>query len=239
MVPRSATGARAGGLAAVGGIVIPGIGVVVLPIWKFPGTGATSDQIGAFVTAHHAALQAMMLLYTSGVTLWLVFGACVWSHLRTRLAADSMVPACFAAGLVGFVTLLLAGFTTFDVLVYRGGEPAHARLLYDVTFGLLAMSGLPTAVSLGAFAVGAYRDHVLPRHTAHLAASSAAAHTVLLLSFIAPGGFLSLEGPVIVVIPALLWAWILATGIALIRANRPLASDVRRERTVHGASAAT
>lgn len=219
MTTGGATRVQPGGLAGVLGIAIPTVGVIVLPIWRFPPTGATNAQISAFVTKHHGPLQAMMLCYAVGVILWLVFGACLWARLREALGQDSVVPICFAAGLVGFVTLLLAGFTAFDVLVYRGGEPANARLLYDLTFGLLAMSGLPTAVSLAAFAVGTYRDGILPRYTAHLAAVCAAAHALLLLSFVAGTGFFSLEGPVIFVIPGLLWAWILATGIELIRAR--------------------
>jgi len=210
---------RPGGLAGVLGIAVPTIGVIVLPIWQFPGTGATSGQITRFVSEHHGALQAMMVLYSSGVAFWLVFGTYVFARMREAIDGGSALPTCFAAGLIGFVTLLLAGFTAFDVLVYRGGEPGNARLLYDLTFGLLAMSGVPTALSLAAFAIGAYRHGTFSRYTAHLAAAGAASHILLLASFIAGSGFLSLEGPVIIVIPAFLWAWILATGIELMTAG--------------------
>jgi len=40
---------------------------------------------------------------------------------------------------------------------------------------------------------------------------------VLLLSFVIPVGIFSLEGQVITVVPALLGAWILATGITMMR----------------------
>jgi hypothetical protein len=46
------------------------------------------------------------------------------------------------------VALLLAGFTAFFVLVYRGADVGDPRLLYDLTFGLLATSGAPTAIAL-------------------------------------------------------------------------------------------
>ena len=48
---------------------------------------------------------------------------------------------------------------------------------------------------------------------------AALAHVALLASFVVPRGFFALQGQVITVIPALLWAWILAAGVALIRAR--------------------
>ncbi len=120
-----------------------------------------------------------------------------------------------------FVTLLLAGFTCFDVLVYRDPAPAEARLLYDLTFGLLAMSGMPTAAALTAFAISVYTHRMFDRLSGHLAAAAAGAHVLLLLSFIVGSGFFSLEGAVITVVPAFLWIWIAYTGSTLTtRASR-------------------
>lgn len=199
------------------GIAIPAVGVVIYPIWLFPGTRTPGNEISSWAAANHGRLVAMMVLYTVGVTLWLVFGAAVWAFLRRRLPAASTTPTCFAAGLIGYVTLLLAGFTAFDLLLYRrhGGEAAS--LLYDLTFGLLAMSGMPTAVSLASFAAAVYGQRILPRFTAHLAAAAAVAHLLLLAAFITHDGPLSLEGFSITGIPALLWAWILVTALSMPR----------------------
>lgn len=206
---------RVARVSGVLGIVIPMVGLVVYPIWSFPDTNAGGSGIVAFVTDHQDQLKLMMALYTVGVTLWLAFGAAVWSLLRERLGT-SPLPLLFAAGSIGYVTLLLAGFTAFDVLVYRPPTAHEAQLLYDLTFGLLAMSGMPTALALGAFAAAAYgSDGLVPRATAHLAAVAAAAHVLLLLAFVVPDGPLSLEGFSITGIPALLWAWILATALTL------------------------
>jgi len=59
---------------------------------------------------------------------------------------------------------------------------------------------------------------VLPRATAHLAVVTAAAHVLLLVGFIAADGPLSLEGFSITGIPALLFAWTLATALSMPRA---------------------
>lgn len=208
-----------GGMAGVLGVLVPAIGVAIVPIWDFPGTTASASTLTAWIVSHRGPLQLMMIFYTLGVTLWVVFGAVVWTRLRSAAGPDSWIPTCFAGGLIGFTTLLLAGFTAFDILVYRRAAYGAATLLYDLTFGLLAMSGMPTAVALAAFAIGVYRWRFLPRATAHLAMLTAVAHVFLLLSFVAATGFFSLEGPVIAVIPALLWTWILNTGIALARTD--------------------
>lgn len=213
-----------GGLAGVLGVAIPLVGLAIRPIWTFPSTTASGAAVTSFVSAHTAPLQAMMLTYTVGVTLWLVFGAAVWARMRAALPGDSMLTTCFAAGLTSFVTLLLAGFTAFDILVYRTPDPSEARLLYDLTFGLLAMSGMPTAVALGAYAVATYRHHVFAPATGIVAAATAVAHVLLLLAFIVGRGFFSLQGAVIAVIPALLFLWIAQTGTTL-SSQRRSASD--------------
>jgi hypothetical protein len=155
-----------------------------------------------------------MVLNTLGVALWVVFGAGVW--LRLREGGESILSATFAFGFVSFVTLIFVGFMPFFVLAYRGGDPDDARLLYDLTFGMLALSGAPTAVALGAYCAHVWRTRRLPRWTAVLAGIGAAAHVVLLASFTVRDGFFSLEGQVITAIPATLFIWLLGTGIAML-----------------------
>jgi hypothetical protein len=206
-----------GAVAGVLGVAVPGAGMAVMPIWRFPATDSSGARISRFVLDHQSALHIVMVLNTVGVSLWLVFGAGVWLRLRRATGADSVLSTSFALGLVGFVTLIMAGFVAFLVLVYRPRSAPDTRLLYDLTFGLLAMSGLPTALALGSYAAAVFREKLQPRFTAQLAAVAAAAHVALLLSFLVPTGFFSLEGQVITVVPALLFAWILATGITMLR----------------------
>ena len=106
-----------------------------------------------WATINHDRLIVTMLHNTVGVTLWFVFGAAVYAVLRDRLPTRSMLPMCFAASFFGCVTLLLSGFTEFNLLLYRRHSAETSILLYDLTFGLLAMSRMPTVVALGSFAV--------------------------------------------------------------------------------------
>lgn len=206
-------------LAGIAGLLSIALAVVagaVSQMWDFPPTGATAAEIAAYVAEHRSALLVAMVLNTSAVTLWLVFGAGVWQRLRRIAGSDSLAATCFAFGFAGFVTLILAGFVPFFVLTYRAQGVTDARLLYDAAFGLLAMSGMPTAVALVSYAALVFRAGHLPRWTAMLAAFAAFAHVVLIASFLVPSGFFSLEGAVIIVIPAALFAWIAGTSFALI-----------------------
>ena len=136
--------ARAARWAGTSGFGLPAMALAVYPIWSFPGTQTPGTEVALWATTHHDRLVVTMLLNTAGVTLWLVFGAAVWTYLRDRLPARSILPMCFLAGFVGCVTLLLSGFTAFDVLLYRHHSAETSMLLYDLTFGFLAISGLPT-----------------------------------------------------------------------------------------------
>jgi hypothetical protein len=209
------------GTIGVAGVALPAVGSALFaPTWDFPGTGATAATITAYVVAHRDALLAGVLVNAVGVTLWGLFGVGVWLRLR-RWGGESYLSACFLLGVVSFVTLLLAGFTCFLVLTYRGQQISDARLLYDMSFALLAMSGLPTAVALGSYAWLTFRSRHLPAWTAALGAVGAVAHVILLASFFVSSGFFSLEGQVITVIPATLFLWILGTGIAMLRDASP------------------
>jgi hypothetical protein len=207
---------RAAGIAGLLGVGLPVLGLLVLPIWKFPGTHTSATGITAFAVQHQTSLRVVMVLNSAGVGLWLIFGAGVWLWLRQVDGPDGLRSACFALGLVGFVTLLLAGFVAMFIISYRAPEFSDVRLLYDLTFGLLSMSGIPTAIALGCYSAVAFRNPALPRSTAWLAAVAAAAHVVLLFSFIVPSGFFSLEGGTITVIPGLLFTWIVATSVAML-----------------------
>jgi hypothetical protein len=221
------TGERAGsatystiklaGLAGVVSIALGIAGAIVDEMRTFPGTGATAAEIAGYVDAHRSVLLVAMILSTAAVGLWLLFGVGVWLWLRETTGNVSALSVCFLVGLVSFVTLLLAGFTVAFVFFYRAPEASDPRLLYDLAFGLLAMSGVPTALALGSYATQVFRDSCLPRWTAWIAAVAALAHLVLLASLVITSGFFSLEGGVIIAIPATLFAWITGVSIVLLR----------------------
>jgi hypothetical protein len=199
------------------GFTLPALTLAVYPIWSYPQTQTSGTDVALWAANHHGELVITQLLNTVGVTLWFVFGAALWTYLRDRLPTRSTLPVCFAASFFGCVVLLLSGFTAFNLLLYREHPAEQSTLLYDLTFGLLAMSGMPTVVALGSFAVAVYRHRVLPRYTAHLAIAAAAVHPLLLAAFIVETGPLSLQGLSITAMPAFLFAWILGTALGMPR----------------------
>jgi hypothetical protein len=208
------------------GVFIPAAAIPVYPIWSVPPTQTSGTDIALWASAHHDRLVITQVLYTVGVALWLVFGAAVWTHLRSRLPSGSPLATGFSVGFAGLVTLIFSGFTAFNLLLYRPRSAELSALLYDLTLGLLAMSGVPTVMALGSFAFAVYRYRVLRRSTAHLAALAAAGHVFLLVAFIAPTGPLSLEGFLTVWgIPILLFVWIGHTAQAIAPTADATAND--------------
>ncbi len=204
------------GLAGVLGVLLPVAGLFVLPIWDFPGTNSSASRLITFAVDHRSSFHAVMVLNATGVALWMIFGAGIWLLLLEGDRQDSLLSACFAFGFIASTTLLLAGFVSGFLIAYRAPHIPDPRLLYDLTFGLLALSGAPTAIALASYAMATFRNSQLPRFTAWLAALAAVAHVALLFSLVVPSGFFSLEGQVITVVPGLLFLWIFATGIAIL-----------------------
>lgn len=203
--------------SGVVGFGLPFLTLPIYPIWSYPQTQTPGSEVAQWAADHHDQLIATQLLNTVGVTVWFVFGAGLWVYLRDRVPASSTLPPCFAVSFFGCVILLLSGFTAFDLLLYRHRTAESASLLYDLTFGLLAMSGLPAVIALSSFAAAVFRYRALPRYTANLGAAAAAVHPLLLCAFIVQHGPLSLQGFSITAMPAFLFTWILGTALGVPR----------------------
>jgi hypothetical protein len=209
------------GWAGLVGVALGALGSAgVIQLWNLPGTQASPAEFVANVADHRNALRIAMVLNTLAVSLWLASGAGVWMRVRRRDGLDGFLSACFAFGLVSFITLLYAGFTAMFLAAYRPFDGATTRLLIDLTFGLLAISGPPTALALGSYAALVFRGAGLPRWTAWLAIAGVVTHVLLLMSFLVTGGFFSLEGQVITAFPTPLFLWVAGTGMALVAEGR-------------------
>lgn len=191
--------------------------LIAPPLWNAPGTNASPAQVAAYVQANHARTLAALLVYSLAMGLFLCFAGGLWSWLRRREREPQLLSSAFAFGAVALTVLIFAAFASAGVMSYRPQQPAFAASLSDVTFALLALSGVPTAVCLNAYAALVLRHKCLPSWTAWLAMLAADAHLLIAASFLSHGSFLSLEGAVIVAVPATFFAWILATSAALLR----------------------
>lgn len=186
------------------------------PLWSAPGESSSAAEVAAYFQANHGRTIASLYIYSLGMGLFLCFAAGLWSWLRQAEPAPHPISAAFAFGAVALGVLVLASFVTAGVASYRPQQPALAVSLSDMTFGLLALSGIPTAICLGAYAALVLRYRLLPVWTGWLAVLAAAAHIVIAASFMSHGSLLSLEGAVNVLVPATFFTWILATSAALV-----------------------
>ena len=174
------------GLGSFAAIAVAGFAE---PLWAVPGTRASDAQVLGYVSEHRGGFVAALTLYAIGMGLFLAFASFLGSWVWRRGAPGGLV-ATFALGAASLATLVFAGFVPMLVLAYRAPavDPGVARILYDGSFGLLALSGVPTAVALGAFAAIVFVHRVLPRLTAWAAALAAAEHVVIAGSFLPPRG---------------------------------------------------
>ena len=203
---------------------------VAPPLWSAPGTHSSGARAAAYAREHRVGEIASLFMYTLAMGSFLCFAAGLWARLRQIEPAPHPLSGAFALGAVGLVVLILAAFATGGVLSYRAQGAEVAGVLADMTFALLALSGVPTAVCLGAYALLVLRYGSLPRWTAWLAMLGADAHILISASFMSHDSFLSLEGSVRIWVPATFFAWILAASLALWRARGESSQAISRTR---------
>jgi hypothetical protein len=189
------------------------------PLWHAPGTMSSGARVASYAQHHHGRIIASLVIYSLAMGLFLCFTGGLWAWLRERERPPQALSSIFAFGAVALAVLIVAAFVPAYMLSYRTQPATIAGPLADLTFGLLALSGIPTAVCLAAYAALVMRLRCLPIWTAWLAIGGALTHILIATSFVSHGSFLSLEGPVIVWVPATFFAWILAAGGAMLRAR--------------------
>jgi hypothetical protein len=209
---------RGAGIAGVASFVLIVAAALVAPLWGIEPTQASNAAVAHDIAEQRHAIPASIFVYSLALVLWFPFGAGVWSRLRVAEPAPHPLAATFALGLVAMTTLILAGFVPIALAAYRAPSGVAVELR-DLSFGLLAISGIPTAVTLGAYAWVVRRTRCLDPWSAGIAAVGAVAHIVIAASFLFRTGFFSLEGGVIIAIPATLFGWILLASVALLRAR--------------------
>jgi len=178
--------ANVGVISGVTGIAIATASNLLVPIWSMPSTSASGARVARFVLDHDVAFRATLALDVVSVTLWMVFGGAVWLRLRRASTSDTLATSLFGVAFMAMIVLLMTGFTCALVLAYRATDPAIAHVLYDLAFGLLAMSGMPAIIALTAYAFVALTTTRLPARTAQLAIVTAVAHLLLLASLVIP-----------------------------------------------------
>jgi hypothetical protein len=214
-------GMRTTGLLGLASFACIVVAALLAPLWEAPGTTASAREIASYVQSNREGGLWSLFVYSLGMGLFLCFAGGLWGSLRRTSPSSSALPAVFALAATALVTLILAAFAPAGIDAYRPQPPALAQMLWDLTFALLALSGIPTAIALGAYAAMVRATRLLPIWTAWLALVGVAGHVLIAASLLWRTGFFSLEGEVILLVPGTFFAWILATSVALLRAPDP------------------
>lgn len=187
------------------------------PLWNAPGTNSSGRAVASFAQHSATCVTTSLFLYSLAMALFLCFAAGLWGWLRNQEPSPQTLSSIFGFAAIALIVLILAGFVPAYMLGYRDQPAIIAGPLGDLTFGLLALSGIPTAVCLGTYAALVMRLRCLPLWTGWVAAIGTFAHLMITASFLSHGMFLSLESPVIVWVPATFFGWILAASTAVFR----------------------
>ncbi len=204
-----------------------GLGVVLLfvassliqPLTGAPGTDAPPAAVSMYVADNRGALLAALYLSALGFGLFVVFAGGLRYLLRRAEGDASPVPGIAFGAAMALTAVLLAGFAVFAAAAYRVGEtdPGLVRALSDVGWATFALSGVPTAVCVGAFSWLIVRQRYLPGPVAWLGFAVALLHLLAAAAFAGSSGALSLQGDVAVYVPLGFYVWVLAVSVALAR----------------------
>ena len=195
--------------------VLLAIGNFISPLWDIPATSAPAAEFARYAGDNRGELIAGVFTFGLAMAAFLFFAAGLAVLMYRR---DALLATAFALGAATLTAVVFVGFVPILVLAYRTPAPSEAHTLVDLTFGILAFSGFPTALATGAYAEFIRRTRALPAWTGWLGALAAVAHVAIGATFAFSSGFLSVEGAAIIFIPAALFVWMLGTGIALVRA---------------------
>jgi len=211
---------RAAGLAGVAGFLLIASAAALLPFWTALDTIDSPEAFARYAQDQRSQIVAAMFLYSLGFGLFLVLAAALWTELRRANPRAEWLAAVFGFAAVSMSTMIVAAFVPASVFAYRSHSPEIAQTLWDLGFGMLALSGVPTAVCMAAYATATLCYGGLPRWTGWLAAVGVVPHLVIAGSFMVGDGFFALQGDVTLWVPLTLFGWILGASVALTRQSR-------------------
>ena len=165
-------------------------------------------------------LQSNKTLVLSGSYIW---GLCIiatfcfltglWSILKTKNENTILTSLGLISGFTIFA-IALAGFVFLMTAAYRANSitPELAKLLNDFTLISVTLTGLPTAISIGAFTGILFKESIFPKWFSYYSILVIIAHLISGAAF-AESGFLSPSGIGVYCAPVLYYVWILLISV--------------------------
>jgi hypothetical protein len=199
------------------------MGAVVVGL-ALPGAPPKTSDSVAHVTATLLDKRTEFLVSTYVLGVGCVLLLLFLGGLRAYLGReDPLAGSAFGAGLVA-VALVMTGTATIAGLVFTAaemGDGAVVRALVDAGNAQFAMAGLAWAAVLVAGSAAAARTGALPAPLRALGYAGAALLLITGLSLAIDHGPLEAGGPLNLLGTLPLIAWVVGTGIVMLRAPRP------------------
>jgi hypothetical protein len=210
---------------------IAGLGAVALYIASLPFTAPNpppeAGQPAAVFAAYYAGHRTPTLIAAYLAMLSAVVAVAFLVGVRDVLRRAE-APADSTMGTVGLVAgavqwaLVAAGVAVLAAAAYRPRQPAETlRVLTDTGWVVINLgSGVPTALSVGAFSAVLNRTRAAGPLVVGLGLVVAVAHLVVAGAF-ARSGPLSPVGAVPLLVPALYYLWVASVSVSLLRRGAP------------------
>ena len=201
-----------------------GIGFVVFAILAFvvggetPSVGDPVEDVVSYYDGDRGQVLVSSFLFALALGFWIWFAGALANTLRER--GEGRVAATIVGAVAAFVSLQLVGTALNAVLAYSvagSGEEGVTKALFDLTWTVDVLAGVPSAVFFLAAALGLRRTSLLPGWLS-LAGIGVAILFGLRVTNWAGDGFWSPTGEYLFILIPVSLLWILATSVTLVRA---------------------
>jgi len=207
-------------ITAVAGILTVALTVVAIAIFASASPPAEADspqQVAQFFADHHAAMQVALYIAALSLGFNLAFYWALREVLRRHDPASEWLATLGAVGGSTFIAVLFAAFAIPMQLAYREGAIGAdlQRALFDTYGFMVAMSGVPTAVSVVAISAVVFRTGVLARWLGWWGIAVAVVHVVS-VGALAHEGLFSPSVFAGIVAPVMFELWVLTISVLLL-----------------------
>ena len=201
-----------------------GIAFVVFAILAFivggetPKVGDPVEDVVSYYDGDRGQVLVASFLFAIALGLWIWFAGTLANNLRER--GEGRVAATIIGAVATFTAIQFVATGLNAVLAYSvagSGETGVAKALFDLTWALDVLAGVPSAVFFIAASLGLRRTAMIPDWLSWAGVAVAALFCLRITNW-ASDGFWSPTGDYLFILVPLTLLWILVTSVMLVRA---------------------
>ena len=203
----------ASGIAAV---VLTVVALAVFGALSPPSESDPAADVAKFFANHQMAVYVASYIVAAGTGANLMFYVGLRDVLRRRAPRSETLITIGLVGGVAFISILFVAFAILLQLAYRkgAGDPGLQQSLLDLQALITTMTGVPTAVSVGAISIVVLRERLFTRWVGWYGFAVAAIHLISVGS-LAHDGFFT-PGVVAELAALMFELWVVALSVELL-----------------------